>query len=208
MRTVDGLAVRAGEVDAGNSSCGRAEVAAASVRDALERGRAPPACRRGTPTPVSRLTCASSQAARVETPAGHAHAAGRASRELDLDRELGRRPRSRARRSCPPRRRRLARGVERREPLGGVAHDDPGDVGVAARPSGLDFALRTAASTSAATVVHERRRRRADAARAAASGHAARWIEPSRHHDHTSSVTNGRSGANSAQQRRQRERAA
>jgi len=29
------------------------------------------------------------------------------------------------------------------------------------------------------------------------SGHGARWIEPSRHHDHTSSVTKGRNGANS-----------
>ena len=28
-------------------------------------------------------------------------------------------------------------------------------------------------------------------------GHGARWTEPSRHHDHTSSVTNGRCGANS-----------
>jgi hypothetical protein len=27
-------------------------------------------------------------------------------------------------------------------------------------------------------------------------GQAARWIDPSRHHDHTSSVTNGMCGAN------------
>jgi hypothetical protein len=37
----------------------------------------------------------------------------------------------------------------------------------------------------------------ANDARSSAPGHDARWIDPSRHHDHTSSVTKGMCGANS-----------
>ena len=42
-----------------------------------------------------------------------------------------------------------------------------------------------------------RRRRRPTASISASVGHGALWTDPGRHHDQTSSVTNGRNGANS-----------
>ncbi len=58
------------------------------------------------------------------------------------------------------------------------------------------LALRIAPSTAAAAG-YTATSSDANDARSSAVGHDARWIEPSRHHDHTSSVTKGMWGANS-----------
>ncbi len=51
------------------------------------------------------------------------------------------------------------------------------------------LALRTAASTASAGSRSAASAPAATADSSAPSGHEARWTEPSRHHDHTSSVT-------------------
>ena len=117
--------------------------------------------------------------------------------ELDVDRELVGRRRARGRRRPGRRRaRRRAQASSARERLGRCRAPRHASTSVRSERFASLFALRISPSTSA------RPRYTAgssapNAASSSAVGHGARCTEPSRHHDHTSSVTNGRSGANS-----------
>ena len=160
----------------------------------------------GTPS-VSRFTCA------VEPGRGREVGLHRSARvgfgELDVDRE--RRPRRpvSSRRRLPASRTSSSAARSSASSRRVVAHHDPRPPRCEASAAVPIFALRTAPSTSAAT---------ANTARVAVGGGSPERLRvgprarggpsPSRHHDHTSSVTNGRNGANSRSSVDERRRAA
>ena len=195
------LAVRAREVDRpGYSSCGEPRYCS-SVLMRSSVGRAAFAAPAGTPTPVSRLTCASSQA-EASKSAGEAHARVGSVRARPRRERVGR-PRSSSVAILPASRTSARRGAERGERARRCRARTTWSTGVASDTLLLRLRLAHRGEHLGRDREHERvgvgeaaRRRRPATRRGAPS--------PSCHHDHTSSVTNGRTGANSRSSARAR----
>ena len=106
---------------------------------------------------------------------------------------------------CRPRAGRPRARRELREPLGGVAHRHARARAPCSDTFASAFSLRTAAEHLGRDRVDLRVGALGDRQLVGGPARRARWIEPSRHHDQTSSVTYGRNGANSAQQHVERQ---
>ena len=178
---------------AGYSSCGEPRYCSSvPIRSSVGAPRR--ACAAGTPTPVSRLTCASSQRA---APSRGRRGSSRGDRvRRARPRPAGRRPDSVVELGDLARLAQVGLGAARaRRAARRCRARRPCVTGVVSERFCSDFALRTAASTSPADLEHERIAA-VEAEPRHAVGHAARWIDPVSNHDHTSSVTNGMIGAN------------
>ena len=151
---------------------------------------------RGHAEPVSRFTCASSQASASCGSIERSRRFGLG--ELDVDRELVGRDSSSRSPATRPASRTSSSAASSAARRSAVSRDhDARRPRCASSAAPSLFALRTSPSTSAATAYTRGSPSPATRERRSASGHAARCTEPSRHHDHTSSVTNGRCGAKS-----------
>ena len=202
MRAVAGLAVRARDVDRRDTPLRASRGTAAGRRCVRAWARRAVAARfAGVPTPASRLTCESSHAAGVTLGPSSRHGSRSSGCELDLHAaSSGDRSRSRSRpRSCPRRARRRpprrARRAVRRVSCTTTALHRRRQ-----RHLLLRLLLAHRAEHLGRDRVHERIA--VVAGVVGRSGHDARWIEPSCHHDHTSSVTNDEERREQSQQRR------
>ena len=162
----------------GYSSCGRAEQVACSASIALERRcarrRAP---RAGTPTPVSRLTWASSQARASPVGSSRGSLVGRR-RARPRPRARPRRRARGRRRSRPASRTSLERRLERGAAARRCRARPPASPRCASSASPRVFALRTSPSTVGRDRVAPRGRRPRTPRASSALGHAARCTEP------------------------------
>ena len=198
MRAADVLPLVPGEVDRPGTRAGASRAARSAPGCARASAQSPPRPRRAaTPDAGLEVDVAVEPGQRASARSSRRSGRRRAASSTSTASSSASTQLERRRRHARRRARRRARGLERARAARPVSCTTTASTVGAHRPlAPRVFALRISPSTSAATAntarvaVRDRRARRP-------SGHGARWTEPSCHHDHTSSVTNGRNGANS-----------